>query len=454
MSAFPLPAERLECRMPELKPALDDLQAVSEANRCLYCYDAPCIRDCPTHINIPEFIRRIATGNVRGAAKTILESNILGLSCSMVCPVEVLCVGACVYEHLGRPPIEIGKLQRYATEHAYRQGYQPFKAGAPNGRKVALVGSGPASLACAAELAQMGYRCDIFEGRDVPGGLNTWGVAPYKMYADDAIREVEFVRSIGNIEIHLNRWIAGSKLVELAAAYDAVFIGVGLGKDSRLRVPGGDLAGVHGAVRLIEELKRRPAAEAQKLLQGVRHAAVVGGGNTSIDVVRELRKLGVPQVTLCYRRGEKDMPAYDHESAYARKEGGAFLFHVAPAEVLSDANGRVRGLRLARVGADLKPTGEDVTLDCQLVAAAIGQEKLEELLAGVPGLTLDRGRVVVDMHGQTSNPRFFAGGDCANGGKEVVDAAAEGKLAARGIHVWLEAKVRSKSGRIQIAEGE
>jgi glutamate synthase (NADPH/NADH) small chain len=452
--AYSLPADRLERRMPELKPALTDAQAVAEANRCLYCYDAPCVTACPTHINIPEFIRKIATGNLKASARTIFESNILGLSCAMVCPVEVLCAGACVYEILGRPPIEIGKLQRHSTEWAYRNRFQPFKAAPPNGRKVAMVGAGPASLACAAELARLGYRSEIFEGRDIPGGLNTWGVAPYKMYAEDALREVEFVRSIGNIDVRFNEWISKERFAALAEEYDAVFIGVGLGRDSRLGVPGEDQAGVVGAVRIIEELKRKPAEAAQKLLAGVRRAIVVGGGNTSIDVVRELRKLGVPSVTLCYRRAESEMPAYAHEVEYARKEGGSFLFEVQPLEIAGDGAGAARGVKVVRVaaagpaGADgrarLVPVpGSEMVVEADLVVLAIGQEKLEELLSAVPGLRLDRGRVLVDKgSGQTSNPKYFSGGDCANGGKEVVNAAAEGKRAARGIHAWLTSTAR------------
>ncbi len=447
VTSFALPSERLERRMADYHPPLTEAQAIVEANRCLYCHDAPCITACPTAIDIPEFIRKIATKNHRASARTILDANILGLSCARVCPVEVLCAGACVYNHLDRPPIEIGRLQRFATEWAFDRGARFHKAGPPNGRKVACVGGGPASLACAAELAQLGYKVTIFEGRELPGGLNTTGVAPYKLYAEDSLREVEYIRAIGGIEILTGRWIGREAFKDLERAFDAVFIGVGLGRDSRLRVPGEDLDGVHGAVALIELLKNKPAAELS-WLSHVRRAVCVGGGNTSIDVVRELKKLGVPQVTLVYRRGEADMPAYAHEVAAARKEGVEFLLNAQPQDVLGGPDGRVAALRVVRTrpaakGPDGRARletipGSDQSVPADLIAVAIGQEMLEELLAGVPGVTLERGRAITDPKtGQTTSPKYFSGGDCANGGKEVVNASAEGKIAARGIHAWL-----------------
>jgi glutamate synthase (NADPH/NADH) small chain len=441
-----LPSERLERRMADYHPALTEAQALAEANRCLYCHDAPCVAACPTGIDIPEFIRKIATRNTRASAKTILDSNILGLSCARVCPVEVLCAGACVYNHLDRPPIEIGRLQRFATEFAYDRRIRFYKAGPPNGKKVACLGAGPASLACAAELAQLGYAVTILEGRALPGGLNTTGVAPYKLYAEDSLREVEYVLGIGGITLETGRWVTRDSFAELEAGYDAVFIGVGLGADSKLRVPGEDLWGVHGATALIELLKNKPAAELS-WVGGVRHAIVVGGGNTSIDVVRELRKLGVARVTLVYRRGEEELPAYAHEVSSARKEGMEVVFHAQPLEVVGQA-GVVTGLKVIRTRtAAAGPKGKsrletvpgtEMTIPGDLVAVSIGQEMLEELLAGVSGIQLERGRVVVEeATGRTTNPKFYAGGDCANGGKEVVNAAAEGKRAARGIHAAL-----------------
>ncbi len=433
-----LPADRLESRIPDLKPLLTEAQAKTEALRCLYCHDAPCIQACPTAINIPEFIKRIGSGNVEGAAQTILESNILGHSCASVCPVEVLCAGSCVYNQMGEPPIMIGRLQRHATTYAYDRGLRFFQKGRPTGMRVALVGSGPASLACAHELTRLGHEAVVYEGRAIPGGLNVTGVAPYKLHAEEALREVAYVQSIGfeiRMQVQVGRDLAFEKL---AADYDAVFLGVGLGPDSQLGLPGEDLSGCLGAVALIERIKNDPGFR----LPDIRHAVVIGGGNTAIDVVRELKHLGVPKVTMLYRRGESKMSGYAHELKSARQEGVEFVFWAAP--VALDGKGHVSALRCERTR--LSPSGKlervpnsFFTLETELVVKATGQEKLESLLAGLPGITLENGRVTVDPHtAQAGTSKFFAGGDCANGGKEVVNAAAEGKRAARGIDAYLK----------------
>jgi dihydropyrimidine dehydrogenase (NAD+) subunit PreT len=433
-----LPVDRLERKIPDLKPPLSEASAQAEANRCLYCFDAPCITACPTAINIPEFIKRIATGNVRGAAKVILESNILGHSCARVCPVEVLCAGACVYNEQEEPPIMIGRLQRHATEYAYERNIQFFTKGAPTGRKVALIGGGPASLAAAHELTKLGHEAVIFEGRKLPGGLNTGGVAPYKYHAEDALAEVAYVQQIG-FEIRTNTWVG--KDVEIDALmrdYDAVFLGIGIGKDSRLGIPGEELPGCTGAVAWIEEMKLDPT----HVLSGVTHAVVIGGGNTAIDVARELLHLGVPCVTMAYRREEADMSGYAHELAAAKKEGVRLEFRLMPMAV--EGTDRVTGMSFHAVApgpkdasgrATLVPVGGTVTLPAELVVVATGQEKLESLVKLMPAVNFARGRIVVDEQtGQTGNPKVFAGGDCANGAKEVVNAAAEGKRAAQGMN--------------------
>lgn len=432
-----LPASRLESGIPDLKPLLTEQQALAEANRCLYCHDAPCIQVCPTAINIPEFIKRIATGNTAGAAKTILSSNILGHSCASVCPVEVLCAGDCVFNEMEQPPIMIGRLQRYATEHAYAKGLHFFEKGAPTGKKVALVGGGPASLACAHELTVLGHEAVVFEGRSLPGGLNTTGVAPYKLHAEEALREVEYVSSIG-FEIRTNTLVGKDVSFEaLLNDYDAVFLGAGLGPDSTLGLPGEDLPGCVGAVALIERVKNDGAFR----LEGVQEAVVVGGGNTAIDAVRELKHLGVPKVTMVYRRGEAEMSGYAHELVWARKEGVLTEYWAAPVAV--EGEGQATGLRCQRteVGPDgrLKQVaGSDFVLPAQLIVKATGQEKLTAMLSALPGVQVEKGKVVVDATtGQTGNPKVFAGGDCANGGKEVVNAAAEGKRAAQGMHALL-----------------
>jgi glutamate synthase (NADPH/NADH) small chain len=440
MTTTPQPAlaagPRLESLISDMKPALSPTAARAEANRCLYCHDAPCIAACPTGIDIPEFIRRIANDNLAGAAKAIFASNILGHSCARVCPVEVLCVGACVHNVHDEPPIMIGRLQRHATDHALAHGLR-FETRRPaTGKRVALVGAGPASLAAAHELAVRGHECVIFEGRALPGGLNATGVAPYKLQTEAALDEVAYILGVGGIELRTGAWVGRDlSLADLARDFDATFIGVGLGPDSRLGIPGEALPGAWGAVDLIERLKN----EAGFHLGQARRAVVIGGGNTAVDIARELRHLGVERVTMVYRRDEASMSAYAHELDMARQEGVLLELRAVPVAIEGEA--RVTGLRCVRVDEALAPVpGAEFTLEADLVVRATGQEKLAALLEGLPGLTLRRGCVVVDPEtGQTSVPGVFAGGDCVNGGKEVVNAAAEGKRAARGIDAILSA---------------
>jgi len=430
-----LSPQRLERLITEQKPALSKASALAEANRCLYCFDAPCVQACPTAINIPEFIRRIANDNVVGAAKTIFEANILGHSCARVCPVEVLCAGSCVYLEKDEPAIMIGRLQRYATDHAVGQGIRFAQRGPDSGKKVALIGAGPASLAAAHELAVLGHTCVIFEGRTLPGGLNTTGVAPYKLQADVALEEVDYILGIGGIELRTGVWVGRDvSFSDLERDFDAIFIGVGLGPDSRTRIPGEDLPGVVGAVALIERIKNDP----DFTLEHVQNAVVIGGGNTAIDIARELKHLKVASVTMVYRRTEETMTGYAHELAYAKQEGVKLEFCAIPQAVEGEA--QATGLRCARVDAQLVPLpGQNFTLPADLVVRATGQEKLAELLGGIRSLTLERGRVKADpLTHQTSHPKYFAGGDCVNGGKEVVNAAAEGKRAAHGIDAYLK----------------
>jgi dihydropyrimidine dehydrogenase (NAD+) subunit PreT len=407
-------------------------QALLEANRCLFCSDAPCVNACPTHIDIPQFIRKIATDNVWGSARTIFDANILGMSCARVCPVEVLCVGDCVYNNMGVPPIQIGKLQRYATDVAYREGWRFFEPGGPTGKSVALVGAGPASLAAAHELRRLGHACTIYERRAVVGGLNTTGVAPYKMKADRSVEETAWILAIGGIDVVCGAEVGVSPtFAELEKKHDAVFVGFGLGPDTRLGVPGEDLEGVHGAVDYIEQLKLGRIA-----LDGVRHVVVVGGGNTAIDCVRELAHLGAPDVQMIYRGVEPKMPGYEHEWSAAKKESGRALWQALP--VAFEGNGKVERVRAVRMDDQKRPIkNSEFDLPADLVLLAIGQSKLGELLGALDGLRVERGRLVVDEHGFTGRKGWYAGGDCANGGKEVVNAAAEGKLAARAIHAYI-----------------
>lgn len=429
-----LPDARLELQIADGKPDFSSGEAVAEANRCLFCHDAPCVTACPTGIDIPTFIHKIGTGNLTGSARTILSANLLGYSCARVCPVEALCVGACVYNAWHRsPPIAIGRLQRHAVETAFAGGRAAtLLAKAPaNGKKVACVGAGPASLACAGYLALEGCQVVVFEKRAMAGGLNATGVAPYKMHAEGAIAEVEFIRSLG-VEIRTGVEIGGDMpMAHLLEEYDAVFVGCGLGTDSSLGIPGEAGAGVLGAVEWIEKLK----LESGYALAGVRTAVVVGGGNTAIDAARELAKLGVAEVVMLYRRSEADMSGYRHEMEAARKEGVRLMERAVPQAFVREG-GTLRAIQLA--------DGREVP--CDLAVIAIGQAKLRALVESLPGVRLDdKGRVLADpMTGATGNPRIWAGGD-AIGGELVVTAAQDGKRAARGICAALGVVVRPDS---------
>jgi glutamate synthase (NADPH/NADH) small chain len=427
-------ADRLERRLPDAKPTYADGEAVGEANRCLYCHDAPCVTACPTGIDIPGFIRKIATGNLRGSARTILSANLLGYSCARVCPVEVLCVGACVYNDWHRyPPIQIGRLQRYAVEKTLDagRGAALFAKASVTGKKVACVGAGPASLAVAGYLAIEGVAVTVFEKRDVAGGLNTTGVAPYKMHVEGSFAEVDFIRSLG-VTIRTGAEVGrGLSPADLLRDFDIVFLGFGLGADSRLNVPGEEGPGVMGATAWIERLKLEPGYA----LAGVQRALVIGGGNTAIDAARELARLGVPDVAMAYRRTAADMPGYAHEMELARKEGVQLVERAVPKEFVRE-KGELRALRLA--------DGRELPAD--LVVLGIGQARLGGVSAGFPGVALDeKGLVVTDpATGRTGNPKVFAGGD-ALGGELVVTAVQEGKRAARGICAALGVAVRPDS---------
>ncbi len=428
-----LPSDRAESVFADFKPAYTDAQAAAEANRCLYCLDAPCITACPTGIDIPQFIRKIATQNLYGSAKTIFDSNILGMSCARVCPVEVLCVGDCVYNRMGQPPIQIGKLQRYATDAAFEGGWEFYEAGEPTGKKVALIGAGPASLACAHRLRRFGHDVVIFEKRPVPGGLNTTGVAPYKMKADRSLDEVEWVLGIGGIDIRHGVEVGRDvPLADLERDFDAIFIGIGLGPDHHLGVEGEGLANVEGAVAYIERLKL------EKLdIQDIKSAVVVGGGNTALDAIRELAGLGIPEVTMIYRGTESGMSGYQHEWKVAKLDGIRGAWQTQPIGYVGDGT-KVTGVKCVKLDEKKQAiAGSEHVIAADLVLVAIGQAKLLSELAGLDGLRMDKSRLIVDAQGFTGRPKWYAGGDLVNGGKEVVNAAAEGRDAAIGIHAFL-----------------
>ncbi|MFT3765838.1 MAG: FAD-dependent oxidoreductase [Minicystis sp.] len=431
-----LPPGRLEERFEDKKPLYDPSEAVAEANRCLYCVDAPCIKACPTAIDIPTFIRKIATGNVKGAARTILTANLLGESCGQVCPVEVLCAGACVYNEWEREPIKIGRLQHYAVREALGQKRDLFEAKPETGRKVALVGAGPASIAAAGWLALEGVRSVIFERKSIPGGLNTLGIAPYKMKGNSALDEIAWVLELsrGRVEIRTGvEIVAGDagpgqvSAAELLRDYDAVFLGLGLGSDSTLGVPGEEGPGVVGATAFIERLKADPTLT----LEGVKRALVVGGGNTALDALHELPLLGV-DTAMVYRRSQAEMPGYAHELEGARIDGARMIENRVPVAVLRDGE-RLTGLRVAPAKGGKRIDGPEEDLPADLIVVAIGQNRATQVAQSFPGVELDgKGRVVVDKgtH-RTGNPKVYSGGDCVNGGKEVVNAVAEARVAVQ-----------------------
>jgi dihydropyrimidine dehydrogenase (NAD+) subunit PreT len=435
--------DQYEKNFAEIAPAMTKRQAAIEASRCLYCFDAPCTIACPTHIDVPAFIKKISTGNMVGSAREILSANILGHSCGRVCPTEVLCEGACVMHEKGELPIEIGRLQRHAVDYVLDNDIRLFQAGAPNGKRVACVGAGPASLACAAELAKWGYEVTVFDRHEFPGGLNTYGIAAYKTRAGDSIREADLVRQLG-VKLQQKTEIGRDiSFADLEKQFDAIFIGVGLGETWVLDLPGKELDGVFGAIEFIEETKIRPFPE----VEVGRRVACIGAGNTAIDVVTAARRLGAQTVYLIYRRGEPEMPAFAYEYQLAKQDGVVFLWQTQPVRVLGQ-NGIVTGLECVRTKlgpADAKGSrspapisGTEFTLEVDMVVRAVGQKPVTEFLRAIKGLALNgNGTVEINERYQTGHAKYFAAGDCTNGGKEVVDAVAEGMAAARGLDAWV-----------------
>jgi dihydropyrimidine dehydrogenase (NAD+) subunit PreT len=438
-----LPHEQYEQNFAEIAPRMTPRQAVIEAARCLFCFDAPCTQACPTRIDVASFITKISTGNLRGSARVILEANILGESCGRVCPTEVLCEGACVMHEKGEKPIEIGRLQRFAVDHVLDRNIQLLRAGAPNGKRVACIGSGPASLACAAELAKLGYAVTLFDRNTLPGGLNTYGIAAYKTRAQDSLREAEMVRQLGVTFRQKTEVGRDISFADLEKQFDVVFVGLGLGETWELSLPGGNLRGVFGAMEFIEKTKVMHFHE----VEVGRRVACIGAGNTAIDVVTAARRLGAELVYLIYRRGEQEIPAFRYEYELAKLDGVTFLWHTQPVRVIAK-DGIVIGLGCARTQPGLPDArgrrapvaipGTEFTLDVDMVVRAIGQKSVTEILRAVKGIELrSNGTVVVNDKHQTGNPKYFAGGDCVNGGKEVVDAVAEGMAASRGLDAFL-----------------
>lgn len=418
----------------EMTPAMRPEEARVESQRCLTCFDAPCIAACPTHIDVPRFIRQIATTDPLGSAVTILEANPLGHSCARVCPVEALCEGSCVYHDWHEKPIQIARLQRYATDHIHAGGWQAFAPGKAVGKKAAIVGAGPAGLSCAAYLRRLGVAVTLFEAKPKPGGLNTYGIAEYKLDGPTSLDETAMVLDLG-ADIRYGVQV-GKKLPfeRLTKEFDAVFLGVGLGAGHSLGVPGEHLPGVYEALALIERIKHHDF----KSIPPGTVTVCIGAGNTAVDVVTQVKRLGTPKVVMAYRRAPEDMSAYPYEYELAKADAVEFLWHVAPVKILGTK--KVEGIRfqkMAQKDGRLAPVaGSEFDVPCDRVVKAIGQKAHGETLRTLSGLALDeKGRVKTDPTTlKTSHPKVWAGGDAVNGGKEVVNAAADGKRAALAIY--------------------
>ncbi len=437
---FRLKKEDYDEGFADAAPLLTKGQALLEAERCLYCYDAPCVHACPTGIDVPTFIHRIADGNLRGAARTILDANPLGATCARVCPTEELCESVCVRVKQEGRPVEIGRLQRFAVDLALAQAGAPlYVRGADSGRRVAIVGAGPAGLACAHLLARLGHAVTIFDARPKSGGLNEYGLAAYKMTGDYAQRELAWLLEIGGIEI-VNDWRLQTpeQLAALRHDYDALFLGIGLSSVHRLGIPGEDLPGVRDAVDFIADLRQ---ADNVAALPIGRRVVVVGGGMTAIDAAVQARLLGAESVSIVYRRGPESMPASSVEREWAQTRGVNFLHWLAPEEIIGHRD-RLVAVRFARQrheNGDLVYTGEDETLPCDMLFKAIGQRLGPEIWTASE-LALERGRLKVDAEGRTSLPGVWAGGDCCHGGRDLtVEAVEDGKRAARSIASHLAA---------------
>ncbi|MDZ7603318.1 MAG: NAD(P)-dependent oxidoreductase [Hoeflea sp.] len=424
----------------DIHPPLTPHEALVEADRCYFCYDAPCMTACPTSIDIPMFIRKIQAGNPVGAAKTIFDQNILGGMCARVCPTETLCEEVCVREVAEGKPVKIGLLQRYATDtFMEREQPHPFTRAAPTGKKIAVVGAGPAGLSCAHRLASLGHDVTIYEAREKAGGLNEYGIAAYKTTNDFAQDEVGFILEIGGIAIETGKALGRDiTLDQLSQDFDAVFLGLGLPGVNALGLEGESAAGVIDAVDFIGVLRQ---AEDLSLLEVGRRIVVIGGGMTAIDAAVQSKLLGAEEVTIAYRRGQEHMNASLYEQELAQTHGVVIRHWLAPRS-LHVTDGGVSGITLEKTALDaagkLAGTGELVTLQADQVLKAIGQTPDSGPLAG--SVELEKGRIRVSDDRRTSHPKIWAGGDCVAGGEDLTVVSVEdGKIAAQSIHKALMA---------------
>ena len=440
IAAARLPAATLAQNFDDVAPPLDRQAALIAAQRCYYCYDAPCIQACPTGIDIPSFIRRITTDNLRGAAQDILGANVLGGMCARVCPTEILCEGSCVRNTGESQPVQIGALQRYATDWVFDTNATLFDRAPATGRRVAVVGAGPAGLSCAHALARLGHDVTIFDAKPKPGGLNEYGIAEYKVL-EFAAREIEWLLSIGGIAWQGGQALGGNlHLSQLRNDYDAVFLGLGLSGVNALGIDGENLAGVRNAVDFIADL--RQCDDFSQMPVG-RRVVVIGGGNTAIDAAVQSRKLGAESVTLVYRRGSASMSATWAEQEFAKTQGVNVIEWAQPRRILGDA-GTVEAIEFEYTQLDedgrLLGSGDVLRLAADTVLKAIGQVLLAPRADGDASalLELDKGRIVVNAEFETSVRGVWAGGDCVGSKVDLtVQAVEDGKQAARSMHARL-----------------
>lgn len=427
--------QELEDNFKDLHPALNAQEIQVESTRCLYCYDAPCIQACPTSINIPKFIRQLATGNPTGSAKTILTSNIMGGTCARACPTEVLCEQRCVLNDGEHEPIKIGQLQRSAVDHLLDTAQEyPFMRAPETGKKVAVIGAGPAGLSCAHGLARLGHRVVVFESRAKAGGLNEYGLAAYKMVDDFAAREVEFILQLGGIDIQYGKALGSAvSLTQLQQDYDAVFIGIGLGKAHQLSLPGADLSGIGDAIEFIEQLRQ---ADDIAMMKPGNNVLVIGGGNTAIDAAVQSKRLGADQVTLIYRRGAHQMGATDFEQDLAAINGVNVIHWAMPVGFTGESSVQSAEFEhCAIIDGKLSGNGDIFSIDADCVLLAVGQYMVDE---GLNSLDLEKGKISVDEHFKTSLNGVYAGGDCVHSGEDLtVQSVEDGKRASKAINEFL-----------------
>ena len=431
-----LSTQQLAQNFKDIHPPLDYGNAILEAQRCYYCFDAPCVNACPTQIDIPSFIRKISSGNTRGSAKDILSQNIMGGMCARVCPTEVLCEGVCVRKTQESKPVRIGALQRYSTDWLMEKGDMIFERAPSSGKKVAVIGGGPAGLSCAHRLAMLGHEVVVFEAREKMSGLNEYGIAAYKTVDDFAQREVEFILSLGGIKTQCGVSLGKDlKLSELKSEFDAVFLGIGLGNVNQLEI-GDTPLGVFSAVDYIEDLRQASNLEN---LPVARRVIVIGGGSTAIDIAVQSKKLGAEDVTLVYRRGPENMSATNVEQEFAQVHDVKIRTWLQPNSWLVE-NGQLSGIRFeyTELNSSGKLMGKDEFLELETDSAflALGQKMTHKIFE--LELEMNSGKLAVDENGATSQSGIWAGGDCITAGKDLtVHAVEQGKQAAIAMDQWL-----------------